>query len=162
MATGRGLCANIHAAAPLVDWHGTDFNPSQAAFAQEIASTSGANLNLCDEAFDDFCRRNDLPDFDYIGLHGIWRWISDENRRVIVDFIRRKLKAGGVLYISYNTMPGWAAFAPVRHLMNLHAEIIGADGKGILNCVDSAIDFQTNSLQPTRSIRGPIPGYRSG
>jgi len=44
-----------------------------------------------------------LPDFDYIGLHGIWSWISDENRQVIVDFIRKKLKVGGVLYISYNT-----------------------------------------------------------
>jgi hypothetical protein len=32
---------------------------------------------------------------------------------------------GGVLYISYNTLPGWAAFAPMRHLMTEHSEIIG-------------------------------------
>lgn len=157
---GQGLCVNIHAAGSLVDWYGTDFNPSQAAFAEEIASKSGANLKLYDESFDDFCSRKDLPDFDYIGLHGIWSWISDENRHVIVDFIRRKLKVGGVLYISYNTMPGWAAFAPIRHLMNLHAEIIGSDGKGILNRVDSAIDFTekllaTNPLYSTANPQIP-------
>jgi len=143
---GQGLCVNIHAAATLVDWYGTDFNPSQAAYAQELASTSGAKLQVFDEAFDEFCMRKDLPDFDFIGLHGIWSWISDENRREIVEFIRRKLKVGGVLYISYNTMPGWAAFAPVRHLMALHTDIIGAGGKGIINSIDGAIDFTEKML----------------
>jgi SAM-dependent methyltransferase len=66
---------------------------------------------LFDESFAEFASR-DLPEFDYIGLHGIWSWISDENRAVIVDFIRRKLKVGGVLYISYNTLPGWAPLPP--------------------------------------------------
>jgi SAM-dependent methyltransferase len=138
---GQGLSANIHAAASGSVWHATDFNPAQAGFAQLLARVSGANAHLTDEAFADFCNRTDLPDFDSIGLHGIWSWISDENRRVIVAFIRRKLKVGGVLYISYNTQPGWAAFAPMRHLMTEHAEILGADGHGIVNRVNGALEF---------------------
>ena len=122
---GQGVSANFHAAASLTSWHGTDFNPSQAGFAQELARMSGSGAQLFDEAFDAFCAR-DLPDFDYIGLHGIWSWISDANRAVIVDFVRRKLKVGGVLYISYNTLPGWGAFAPMRHLLTQHAEVVGA------------------------------------
>ncbi|RAI18286.1 class I SAM-dependent methyltransferase, partial [Rhodoblastus acidophilus] len=114
---GQGLSANIHAAAGPARWHGADFNPSQAGFAQELAAASGSGAALYDDAFADFANRPDLPDFDYICLHGIWSWISDENRQVIVDFVRKKLKVGGVLYISYNTLPGWAAFAPMRHLM---------------------------------------------
>ena len=106
---GQGLSANIHASASVTQWHGTDFNPAQAGFARELAVASGSGAKLYDDAFSDFCNRNDLPDFDYIGVHGIWSWISDENRAVIVDFIRRKLKVGGVVYISYNTLPGWAA-----------------------------------------------------
>jgi hypothetical protein len=82
-----------------------------------------------------------LPEFDYIGLHGIWSWISDSNRLVIVDFVRRKLKVGGVLYISYNTQPGWAAMMPVRDLMALHARTMGAQGIGILSRVDNALGF---------------------
>ena len=142
---GQGLSANMHAAASVCSWYGTDFNPSQAGFAQELTSVSGANAHLYDEAFDEFARR-DMPEFDYIGLHGIWSWISDENRQVIVDFIRKKLKVGGVLYISYNTLPGWGTFAPMRHLMTEHAEVIGADGVGIVSRIDGALDFTEKLL----------------
>lgn len=144
---GQGVSVNVHAAASLTRWHGTDFNPAQAAFAQELAAASGAPVHLADDAFADFARQPDLPGFDYIGLHGIWSWISDENRSVIVDFVRRKLKVGGVLYISYNTLPGWASFAPMRHLMTQHAEVLGAEGRGIVSRVDGAIDFAERLLQ---------------
>ena len=147
---GQGISANMHAAASVCSWHGTDFNPAQAGFAQELATVSGANAHLFDEAFAEFSGR-DLPEFDYIGLHGIWSWISDENRAVIVDFIRKKLKVGGVLYISYNTLPGWGTFAPMRHLMTEHAEIIGADGVGIVSRIDGALDF-TEKLLATNPL----------
>lgn len=143
---GQGLSANIHSAGTPTQWCGTDFNPSQAGFAQELATASGSGAQLFDDAFADFCKRRDLPDFDYIGLHGIWSWISDENRTLIVEFIRKKLKVGGVLYISYNTMPGWAAFAPMRHLMTEHADIIGAEGVGIVSRINGAIDFAEKLL----------------
>jgi hypothetical protein len=143
---GQGLSVNIHAAASGSIWYANDFNPSQAAFAQTLASASGANADLTDEAFVDFCNRSDLPDFDSIGLHGIWSWISDENRSVIVDFIRRKLKVGGALFISYNTQPGWAVFAPMRHLMTEHASVMGSTGKGIVSRVDGALEFAQKLL----------------
>ena len=73
---GQGLSANFHAAGSTVRWNGTDFNPSQAAFAKELAAVSGAGAQLFDDAFADFAQRPDLPDFDFIGLHGIWSWIS--------------------------------------------------------------------------------------
>lgn len=138
---GQGLSVNVHAAASGFTWYATDFNPSQAAFAQSLARASGADAHLTDEAFSDFCNRTDLPDFDSISLHGIWSWISDENRTVIVDFIRRKLKVGGALYISYNTLPGWATFAPMRHLMTEHASVMGSLGKGVVSRVDGALEF---------------------
>jgi len=159
---GQGLSANIHAAASVTQWHGTDFNPSQAGFAQELAAASGSGAKLHDEAFAEFCARPDLPDFDYIGLHGIWSWISDENRQVIVDFIRRKLKVGGVLYISYNTLPGWAAFAPMRHLMTEHAEVLGAEGRGIVSRIDGALEFADKLLatNPAFSRANPLVSDR--
>jgi SAM-dependent methyltransferase len=143
---GQGLSVNVHAAASGSTWYGTDFNPSQAAFAQTLAAASGADAHLTDEAFADFCSRSDLPDFDSIGLHGIWSWVSDENRAVIVDFIRRKLKVGGALYISYNTLPGWATFAPMRHLMTEHASVMGSPGKGVVSRVDGALEFAQKLL----------------
>jgi SAM-dependent methyltransferase len=153
---GQGLSANMHAAASVCSWHGTDFNPAQAGFAQELAASSGASAHLFDEAFAEFAQR-DMPEFDYIGLHGIWSWISDENRAVIVDFIRKKLKVGGVLYISYNTLPGWGSFAPMRHLMTEHAQIIGADGVGIVSRIDGALDFTEKLLATNPSFARANP-----
>jgi len=154
---GQGLSVNFHAAASATQWHGTDFNPTHAAFAQELAEASGAAARLRDDAFDQFAARSDLPDFDFIGLHGIWTWISDANRTVLVDLVRRKLKVGGVLYISYNSLPGWAAFAPMRHLMNEHAAIIGATGQGIVPRADAAIEFAEKLLQTNPLYAGANP-----
>ena len=155
---GQGLSVNIHAAASGSTWYANDFNPSQAAFAQSLASASGADAHLTDEAFADFCNRGDLPDFDSIGLHGIWSWISDENRSIIVDFIRRKLKVGGALYISYNTQPGWAAFAPMRHLMTEHASVMGSTGKGVVSKIDGALEFAQKLLDTNPMFARANPG----
>lgn len=159
---GQGLSANLHACASEVAWWGTDFNPAQAGFAREFAAASGSGAQLLDASFAEFCARDDLPAFDYIGLHGIWSWISDQNRAVIVDFIRRKLAVGGVLYLSYNTFPGWAAFSPMRHLMVEHAEVLGAEGRGIVSRIDGAIDFAEKLLatQPLFSRANPQVGER--
>jgi hypothetical protein len=82
-----------------------------------------------------------LPDFDIIALHGIWSWISDENRAVIVELARRKLAVGGMLYISYNSTPGWSAAMPLRHLMTLQAELAGSDAQGMTGKIDAALAF---------------------
>ncbi|MBK5969032.1 MULTISPECIES: class I SAM-dependent methyltransferase [Thiorhodovibrio] len=138
---GQGLSLNLHAAASPVRWWGTDFNPSQAAFAQELTRIAGSEARVFDDAFADFAQRHDLPGFDFIALHGIWSWISDENRRVIAEFARRHLNPGGVLYISYNCFPGWAAFVPLRELLKAHTDILGAPGQGRVGRIDGAIGF---------------------
>lgn len=143
---GQGLGTNLHAAASATHWCGTDFNPAQAAFAQQLAAACGSGARLLDESFAEFTARTDLPDFDFIALHGIWSWINDDNRHRIVDFVRRKLKVGGVLYTSYNTLPGWAPFAPMRHLLARHAEVMGTDGRGIVNQVNDALAFADQLL----------------
>jgi len=149
LGMGQGVSVNVHAAASGSPWYATDFNPSQAAFAQELAGASGVDAlgtRLSDQAFADFCQRTDLPDFSFIGVHGIWSWISDANRAVIVDFVRRKLRVGGVLYISYNTQPGWAAMVPMRDLLIDHAQVMGAPGNGLTSRIDASLAFAERLL----------------
>ena len=157
LAFGQGISVNIHAAASSVRWYGTDFMPTHAAFAQSLAAAAGSGAQLFDEAFAEFCTRTDLPDFDFIALHGIYSWISEDNQRVIVDFIRRKLKVGGVLYISYNTQPGFALVLPLQHLLAQHAEIMGVPGQGILARLDAALEFVEKLLatNPVFAIANP-------
>ena len=147
---GQGVSINIHAAGTNKNYYGTDFISSQVSFAQELANSNKSKIILEDKSFKEYLENKELPEFDYIGLHGIWSWINEENRIVIVDFIKKYLKVGGVLYISYNTLPGWTSFAPVRHLLAEHASVMGANGEGIVNRVDAAIEYvkELNQTKP--------------
>ena len=140
---GRGVSVNIHAAANAGVFWGVDFNPAHVAHAERLAEASGADVVLSEEGFADFCVRPDLPMFDVIALHGVWSWISEANRRTILDLIRLRLRPGGVAYVSYNAQPGWSALAPVRHLLELGRDravgaAVGADDPG---GVERALDF---------------------
>lgn len=155
---GQGLSTNIHAAASNVQWWGTDFNPAQAGFAIELSQNSKTNSKLYDQSFEEFCARKDLPDFDFIALHGIWSWISSANRSLITEFIRRKLRVGGVVYISYNSLPGWSSYAPLRHLLTEHSDTMSGYGIGIANRIDEAIKFADRliELNPNYTKANPL------
>ena len=154
---GQGVSINIHAAATDVSWTGTDFNPVQANFARQLAKSSGADIHLYDSSFEELLNKADLPTFQYIGLHGIWSWISGKNRQAIVDIIRDRLEVGGVLYISYNTLPGWAGFAPMRDLMKRHSQILASSGAGVLSGIEGAFGFaqQLLDLKPKYLLANP-------
>lgn len=164
---GQGLSVNMHAAGSMCKWFGTDINPAQVGFAKEMAIDSRLDVQLFDESFEEFAAR-DLPEFDYIGLHGIWSWISNENREIITKFIKKRLKIGGVVYISYNTLPGWSSFAPMRHLMSLHVEKVGNLGLGLIDRIENSLNFsekllETNPIyaQANPSIAGRLKSIKS-
>ncbi|KFG69252.1 class I SAM-dependent methyltransferase [Microvirga sp. BSC39] len=128
LGCGQGFSTNLLAAAnPHIQFHATDFNPSHVVGAKSLAQAAQLkNVHFYDDSFAEFVNRSELPDFDFITLHGIYSWISPENRRSIVEFIRRTLKPGGLVYISYNTMPGWASMMPLRRLLLEHTAAQGA------------------------------------
>lgn len=158
---GQGVSLNIHAAAENIEWYGTDFNPAQVGFAREMAEASGARAHCSAEPFQEFCERKDLPEFDYIALHGIWSWISPENRAAIAHLIDRKLRVGGALYISYNTAPGWAAFRPARDLMKLYIDSHDAAGMNILAKVRDSFAFMTRLKEAAPAYLKQNPGVEA-
>ncbi len=138
---GQGLAVNIHAAATAGTYWGNGFQSHHALHASALANASRADIHLLSESFAELAARNDLPQFDVIALHGIWSWISDKNREFILDIIRRNLRVGGIVYISYNCFPGWAPPMPVRHLMDLHIRLAGTDTSGAAGNIDAALRF---------------------
>jgi hypothetical protein len=138
---GQGVTINMHAAAVPGEFWGTDFIPTQAAFARALADASGSGAVLLDDSFAELAQRSDLPEFDIIALHGIWSWVTDENRRIIVDIIRRKLRVGGLVYISYNCLPGWGATAPLRHLIKLYGDLASSDVASMVDKLDAGMKF---------------------
>lgn len=140
LGCGQGFSANLLAAAnPQVAFYATDFNPAHINGARALAQAAGTkNLHLFEQSFAEFSEEPSLPEFDIIALHGIYSWIADEHRQTIVDFIRKRLKPGGLVYISYNALPGWSAAAPLRHLMYLHGQ---AHGGPTIGRLDPALSF---------------------
>jgi hypothetical protein len=72
-------------------------------------------------------------------------WPADRRPAVLIaiGILRRKLKVGGVLYISYNTQPGWAAMVPVRDLMAQHADVLAAPRAGVTLTVNGTAGLAT-------------------
>lgn len=160
LGCGQGFSMNLLAAAnPHARFYATDFNPSQIGGARQLAAEAGlSNVFFSDTSFADFASQPDLPDqFDVISLHGIYSWISEENRRAIVDFIGRKLKVGGLVYVSYNCLPGWSAAAPMRQLMYMHTRTGGGPTAPRL---ESALTFVEKVMQSEAAFFKVNPGMK--
>ena len=122
LGCGRGLGPLLMAAAnPLGRFYAYDFNEAQIAPTRAFAERSGlGNVHFGSDSFASLAAggAGSAPAaFDLIVLHGVWSWVGAESRRHLLHYLRDRLKPGGMVYVSYNCMPGWASFTPVRRLM---------------------------------------------
>jgi hypothetical protein len=138
---GQGVSLAIHAAACEGEFWGTDFHPGHAAHAQELVAASGSNAHIFDQSFSEFAARDDLPQFDVIVMHGIWSWVAPEHRETLIALIARRLAVGGILYLSYNAMPGSALMQPVQQLMSLFSRLANGPGTPVQQQIDNAVGF---------------------
>jgi SAM-dependent methyltransferase len=118
LGCGNGMSTVLLAAAnPLGRFIGVDFNPTHIHNARHLAQQAGvANVEFLEKSFAELVAIP-LEDADFITLHGVWSWISAENRGLITDFIRARLKPAGIAYISYNCLPGHAQLMPLQRLL---------------------------------------------
>ncbi|HME20154.1 MAG TPA: class I SAM-dependent methyltransferase [Acetobacteraceae bacterium] len=171
---GNGFTALVVAAAcPHADVWGFDFNPAHVEFASDLAARAGlGNVRFVESSFADLEAMPDgaLPDFDFMVSHGVVSWISPANRRRLVGAVAKRLKPGGLVYLSYNVITGWTAMIPVRALMRMltvaSPERTDAAVPGVLDFVDrlkqaGALYFQANPAIETRltDIRKQDPRY---
>ena len=127
LGAGFGLMSLLMGASnPDAEIWANDFNPNHVLEARSLIEEAElSNVHFLEDSFEELLNR-DLPEFDFIGLHGVYTWVSAENRRAIVEFVRRRLKVGGFVYVSYNSPAGFGPIAPLRRLMNSAAAVMGA------------------------------------
>jgi SAM-dependent methyltransferase len=118
LGSGQGdTLVALAAANPRARFLGVDINPEHVAFANRLASEAGlTNVRFLERDFEQLGEES-LPDLDFISAHGVLSWIGPAKRKALLDFASAKLKAGGLLYVGYNAMPGWAAVEPLRQLL---------------------------------------------
>jgi SAM-dependent methyltransferase len=123
---GQGLTVNILAASnPHGRFYAADFNPAQVAAAQQLAADAQLdNLVLLEDSFAELADGDvDLPQFDFVSMHGVYSWVNAEARKQIVKFLARYLKPGGIVHVSYNAMPGWASALPLQRRLLLEHQM---------------------------------------
>ena len=174
LGCGNGFTSLMVAACyPQAEVWGFDFNPAHIEFANNLAAHAGlGNVHFTEASFADIATLPDtaLPDFEFIIAHGVLSWISPANRRHLMQVITRRLKPGGLMYLSYNVAAGWASMVPVRALMRMLTEAsperTDIAATGALDFVDrlrqaSATFFPQNPTVEARiaEIRKQDPRY---
>ncbi|AUN29285.1 class I SAM-dependent methyltransferase [Niveispirillum cyanobacteriorum] len=157
LGCGYGVTANMMAMAyPHITFDAVDFNPSQIVAARAAAESAGLqNIRFHERSFQEFLDESDLPEYDIISLHGIHSWVSLENRKHILSFIKKKLRSGGVVYISYNCSVGWLPLAPLRKLIQEHAE---ASAGGRQEQISQALALTRELIETNAHYFKHVPG----
>lgn len=123
LGCGQGVGLTFLAALnPAHEFVGVDFNPLHIAHARRLAIAAGvSNVRFEEADFVELARDwpGDWGRFDYVAAHGIYTWISGAVRRGLVGAIEKATRPGALVYLSYNTLPGWIATYPVQHLLRL-------------------------------------------
>ena len=62
----------------------------------------------------------DAGEFDYIITYGIYSWVPEAVRDKILAISKAHLAPQGVVFVSYNTFPGWRLRQMMREMMQYH------------------------------------------
>lgn len=94
---------------------GIDVSSRHIDMARSIAAeTSVDNVELRQADLRTFA---DAEGFDYIIAHGVFSWVPDDVKDALARLCRSCLRPGGIAYISFNTLPGWAPAMTMRKLL---------------------------------------------
>ena len=87
----------------------------------EIAQSRQAALQLSNVEFiyADFLKASEqlTGQFDFIIAHGVFSWVPHDVRDALLDISAQRLRRGGLLYLNYNTRPGWNVRGLVREFL---------------------------------------------
>ncbi|TWC67305.1 class I SAM-dependent methyltransferase [Herbaspirillum sp. SJZ099] len=120
LGCGQGLTSNVLAAAnPQGRFYAVDFLPTQVRTAQDMAAAAGLdNLTVLECSFEAMAKGEiALPQFDFVTMYGVYSWVDRKNRGFIVEFLRRHLKPGGIVYLNYNALPGWSSALSLQRML---------------------------------------------
>lgn len=96
---------SLAAAAPLSQFVGFDLAESAIAGGRAMAAAAGlGNLEL--STMNILHVPDSLGEFDYVIAHGLYAWVPAAVREALMQLIGRTLKADGLAFLSYVTLPG--------------------------------------------------------
>jgi hypothetical protein len=149
LGAGFGHSTVVNAGAfPRGEFHACDFNPEHIEGGRRYASALGLrNVEFHESSFEQLLAKA-LPPFDFIVLHGVYSWVGADSRAAIRRIIQEKLAANGLVYVSYNCMPGWASELPVRRLLvELASAARGDSSEKMRHAVESLMQMNARGVR---------------
>ncbi len=156
LGCGPGANAAIMAAThPHGSFVGIDFLPAHIEEAELLANDARIH-NIHFHALD-FAAATalDFGGFDYIVSHGVYSWIDRTARDQWLGFIDRHLKPGGLLYVSYNAIPGRAADLPLQRLVRALGGALQGNTRDRMQAALAVVDSM-NRLKAPALLSSPM------
>ena len=101
---------------PKATFTGIEIAPTQVSVGKTYIDQLGiTNLNLLEGDVNE--SHDHLGTYDYIIAHGFYSWVDEETKDNFLRLCKEHLAGNGILYMSYNTYPGWHKMDSVRALL---------------------------------------------
>ena len=101
---------------PKATFTGIEIAPTQVSVGKTYIDQLGiTNLNLLEGDVNE--SHDHLGTYDYIIAHGFYSWVDEKTKDNFLRLCKEHLAGNGILYMSYNTYPGWHKMDSVRALL---------------------------------------------
>lgn len=101
---------------PQATFTGIEIAPTQVSVGKTYIDQLGiTNLELLEGDVNE--SHHHLGTYDYIIAHGFYSWVDNETKDNFLRLCKEHLAENGILYMSYNTYPGWHKMDSVRALL---------------------------------------------
>ena len=101
---------------PRATFTGIEIAPTQVSVGKTYIDQLGiTNLDLLEGDVNE--NHEQLGTYDYIIAHGFYSWVDEETQNNFLRLCKEHLAENGILYMSYNTYPGWHKMDSVRALL---------------------------------------------
>lgn len=135
--------------APHAKFVGIDLSQKQIEAGQNVITALNLkNIVLEKRSIMDFGATDGL--FDYILCHGVFSWVDKETQDKIFSICKQNLSEQGIVFISYNALPGWNMVKSIRDMMNYHIQYL-SDPKEKAQQSRSILQFILNGIKDNES-----------
>ena len=122
LGCGIGIGALLTAASN-PGWQVTaiDYNPAHIAIGTSLARAARLdNIRFLEADLSQLAgstQADAIPAADFVSMHGIWSWVSNDVRAGIVRLLAAKTRPGGMVHVSYNCLPAWQGAIGMQRLV---------------------------------------------
>ena len=153
---GCGQGANLIPVAfefPESEFVGIDLSEPAIEEGREFVAGLGLT-NIRMDAADIMDLGSDLGEFDYIIAHGVYSWVPDMVRDRVLSIGRAHLAREGVMFVSYNALPGCEMRVMLRDMLLFHLRRFSSYQERL----EESFRFLHMLLDAPESPDNPAPG----